>query len=281
MPGTIKQNQIAAMAKQMPMALGQQINQAQASQTTALQQSIAQAAQVPVGGTQAAGQVAGAQQAQQAGQVQSAAQDQLNAKTQKAGQDVLAQGAQDAQQRLQRKALQAQEENKQAQATLSNLSSDLKQRLFDSNLSFQKDELGRTLFNDRQLLDYKLSQGLSDEGLANYEQQVREVSTKKMQMLQAAQAKIKQELGNAFQAGQQELDQDQQRFLLEKEQAIAKKIKKEAAAQANKGSMFSAAGTVVGAVVGSYVGPAGTAAGAAAGASIGGAVGNVAASQTK
>lgn len=275
MAGLLRKEQIAQMSGQMPGALGAQVGQAQAQQATGLQQSIAQAAAIPVGGTQAAGQALGAQQAQGAGQIQVAATQQNNTTQAQAGQQVLEQNQVENQQRLQRKALEAQKQNRTATETLGNLSSELKGKLFDSNMNFQKDELGRTVYNDQQLLDYKLSQGVSDEQLAGYEQQVRQTSQRKMQLLQTIQAKLKAELANSFQQGQQALDQDQQRFLIEKQRQVNEKIKKEKAKQANRAAAFAAAGTIVGAAAGSFGGPAG----ASVGASAGGAVGSLAAAQ--
>lgn len=276
MTGLLRQNQIAKIAGQMPGAVGAQVGQAGAQQTTNLQQSIAAAGQVP---TQAAGQAMGAQQAQAAGQVQAAGQQQIDESALQAGKATLQQSEQEAQQRLQRKALEAQKENRVATEALGNLSSELKGQLFDSNLQFQKDEMGRTLYNDQQLLDYKLAQGLSDEQLFGYEQQVRQTSQRKLNLLKTASSKLRQELEQSFQSGQQELDQEQQRYLIERKRQIEEKIRKEKAKQKNRAAAFAAAGTIVGAVAGALIaGPGGYAAGASAGASLGSAAGNLAAS---
>lgn len=271
---TLKQNQLAKL--QMP---GQQASQAAATQgvsnqTTSLQNSIAQMGQTPV--TQPVAQQAGAAQATGAGQIANAqvaadAQNQL----QTAG-NVMAQGAEEASQRMQRKSLQAQEEHRSATDRLGALNSQLKTKLFDSQMNFNRDELGRTVFNEQQLLDYKLAQGMADEDLLNYEQTARQMTDRKLQMLKTAQAKIMSELNQEFSSGQQELDQAHKKALVEQKRAIEEKIRKEQAKAKNRGAMFSAAGTVIGAVAGGMVaGPAG----ATVGASAGGAIGGLAASQ--
>lgn len=269
---TLKQNALAKL--QMP---GQQATKAaqtqgQAAQTTSLQNVVAQMGQTPAA---PAAQQLGAQSAAGAGQLANAATA-ANAENQlQTAQTVMKQGADESSQRLQRKSLEAQKENRLATDRLANLSGELKSKLFDSQLSFNKDELGRTVFNEQQLLDYKLAQGIQDEDLLNYEQIARQLTDRKMQLLKTAQAKILAELNQDFSSGQQELDQAHKKALVEQKRAVEEKIRKEQAKAKNRAAMFSAAGTVVGAVAGAFAGPAG----AAAGASLGGAAGSVLASQ--
>jgi hypothetical protein len=278
LPTNPNQKALSKLAGQMPIMSQQALQQKAAQSTIALQQAVAQTpAQAPV--AQAA-QALGAQQTQALGQAQVQTQQAAQQGLAQAGQQVLQGQVSDAENGLKRKALETSKKNREALEGVNSLSSQLKNKLFDSQLTFQKDEANRTLFNEQQLMDYKLSQGLADEDLANYEQSVSNLTQRKLRLLQVAQEKIKMEINQQFQSGQQSLDQDQQEFLMRKKQEIEAKIAREKARAKNRAAMFSAVGTVVGAAAGAVIaGPGGYAAGASVGASLGGAAGNLAASQ--
>ena len=240
-----------------------------------------------------------AAQAAPAGAPQAA--QQLGAQTQQARQQTLAQGAQqnmETQQKL--GSLEANQQQMQNQQDLFNrqqglqkkqrglenqlasLNEEAKKKIFDDNMKFEKDELGRTTFNDRQLLDYAILNAKSDEDLANFEQQMNFESEKRMNTLRAAQAKIKQSLEQGYDDYNQTLDAAQKMKLVQAQQALEQKMKEESNKAANRASMFGAAGTIGGAVAGAAIGSAvpgvGTAAGAMVGSSIGSGLGSIAGS---
>lgn len=163
---------------------------------------------------------------------------------------------------------------RRAEARLFNLDQRVKNELLDNQLTFRKDELGRTLFNERQLADYALANAKSEEELQNYAQLVQQISSKKMQILSAAHAKIQQELKQAYTKEATEENAKLKRELAVAEYNMRRKMEKEQADARNRAGMLGAAGSIVGAVAGGVIGTVlvpglGTGAGAVAGASIG------------
>jgi hypothetical protein len=172
------------------------------------------------------------------------------------------------------------------QRKLEGISSQLKNELFDKQMSFSKDELGRTQWNERQLADWKLATAKNDEEFRDYQQHVEQLSQKKMMLLKAAQAKIAQEQKQLWESGEQEKNQAQSQRLAQAKVDADNKLRKQEAKAKNRAAMYRGIGQVVGAVAGAVIGipggPAGIAAGASAGASVGGALGGMAAaSDTK
>lgn len=164
-----------------------------------------------------------------------------------------------------------------AENSLAALSMTTKQQMFDATMQFEQDELGRTIFNERQLLDYAISKAKDVEDLQNYEQTVGQMSERRMRLLQAAQAKIQQELQQAYQMEENELTQEHKLGLARAKAALEAKMQQEKADAANRAAMFNGIFTIAGGVAGAIIaGPGGYAGGAAAGASIGGGLGTLA-----
>lgn len=278
-------NQLKQMSQQAP-GQNQQVVQ---GMDQAREAQLRQAAQTaPVTGAQALG-AATQQQRQQ--NVAQGAQANLQQQQQLGAMEANQQQAQN-QQNLFNRQQGLQKKQRDLEGQLSKLGEEAKQKIWDQNLKFEKDELGRTSFNDRQLLDYAIMNAKSDEDLANFEQQMNFESEKRMETLRAAQAKIKQSLQQGFDDYNQTLDAEQKMKLVQAQQALDRKMKEEANKAANRAAMFGAAGTIAGAVggavlggtLGAAAGPAGAAMGASmgasAGASIGGGVGTAAAGAT-
>lgn len=160
---------------------------------------------------------------------------------------------------------------RKAEDTLTKLGMTTKQDLFDSSLRFEQDELGRTVFNERQLLDYAVTHAKDVEAMQNYEQTISQMSERRMRLMQVAQQKIEQELKNAYSAEQSALNQEAKLALSRAAAAAKEKRAKESANAQNRASMWSALGGVAGAAVGAVIaGPAGATLGYTAGSGIGG-----------
>ncbi len=276
-PTTTRSQQLQTLSKQMPGQLAQQAQQQQGAREAGLQQAVQQATQGAGQATAGQLQATGAAQAQQRGAIalQTA---QLGAQRQ--GQ-IGALGLQEQymadQQELSNKHLALQQENQQLQNQLANKNVQLKQELFDKQMQFQKDSLGRTMFNERQLLDWQVSKAQSHEDLLNYEQQATQTSKRRQQMLQQSYLQVTNALKNANEQWQNTLNQQQKEQLTQAKNALEMKIKQEAAAQKNRAGMFGAIGTLIGAGGGAILGGTG---GAMAGAGIGGGLGQIAAGTT-
>lgn len=129
---------------------------------------------------------------------------------------------------------------RKAEDTLTKLGMSTKQQLFDASLQFEQDELGRTVFNERQLMDYAVTHAKDIEQLQDYEQAISQMSERRMRLLQVAQQTIEMEMKQAFQMEQSALNQEHKLALAKAEQAIKEKIAKEKADAANRAGLWGA-----------------------------------------
>lgn len=280
MAQSTRSQQLSSFAGQMPVANQRVADSLQANRIQSMQQAVAQATAVP---DRSQIQQAGAQQAQQAGQIQTGEAQANQHGAAQIAQAELAQKAAEQQEQLANRQLSLQKKQQAAVQQLASLDANIKDELWDKQMSFEQDELGRQMFNERQLMDYKMGQAKSEEDWLSFEQDMREASDRRLEMLKTAYGQVHQALSQASQANAQELDQAQRARLVQAKRAIEAKIQKEKARRSNRAAAFQAGGTIVGAVVGgaigSMAGGVGAVPGAMIGASIGGALGSVAASQ--
>lgn len=221
--------------------------------------------QVAQMGTQLAGQKAGANLA--------AAQSTLQ-QQQQIGQVGLQAQQQQAQAQIGEKKLGLQKKQRELENSLESMGEEVKNKLFSQNLAFQKDELGRTAWNERQLADWKVRQAKDIQDLQNYQQQVRQISARKQQLLKTAHAKIVQELQNISANSTLNADMQTKERLMRAKVAMEEKIADEKRAAANRAGMAGAMGTVIGVGAGAATGSPQA---AAVGGVIGGGLGTAAA----
>lgn len=158
---------------------------------------------------------------------------------------------------------------------LAALGADVKEKVFDSRLQFQKDEMGRKFSNERQLADYAIMSSKTEQELQNKLLTQKLMQQRSLQLMEAAQNKVNEALRQSYGDKGRELTQQSQEYIATVKAAAERSMARKKARGAAMGAIISGAFTIGGAIIGSFVGPAGT----AAGATIGGAVGNVAASQ--
>jgi hypothetical protein len=167
-----------------------------------------------------------------------------------------------------------------AEQALASLGATTKQQLFDATIQFEQDELGRTLFNERQLLDYAATHAKSVEDLYDYEQTITQMSERKLRLMEAAQKRLELELTQAYEAEQSALNQEAKLALARLTKDMKEKIAKEKADAANRSAIWTGVGTLVGAGIGAVLavptGGMSVAAGASLGASIGSSLGGAA-----
>lgn len=257
----------------MPIANQRLLQQQKATQAMQLQQ--AAQARPATAAIAPAAQAVGAQVAQNVGQQMVEAAKQT---TQQAGQL----GAQANQQQEQQVAGQVaalkqgvEKERLSNVQRLAALSEQAKQEVFDSRMRFDRDEMGRTHLNERQLADYLRLNAGSEEKLRDYQQKSELMHSRKMEMLAAVNRKLEQQMQFEAAKSEQARDQQLEKQLVEQKRAIERKMQREQAVAANNAAMWQTGGTVIGAVAGAPLGPAGVVAGAA----IGGAVGSIIGSQ--
>lgn len=161
---------------------------------------------------------------------------------------------------------------------LAKINEDAKQELYDKQMQFERDEAGRTLFNERQLADYAKSSALSDEQLKDYAQQTDQLSKRKLEAMEHAAKLVDSDLSQKYSVAKQKGDQQMILQINQMRRDMEEKIRSEKAKAANRSAAFTAGGTIIGGVAGAFVGGP---AGASMGASAGGALGGAAASQTE
>ena len=235
--------QLSTMSQAVPGQNAMVANQMQAARTMQMQQAISQATQTK---GQAPAQALGTQQAQQAGQIATQQQASNIGQSQRIGQAFIADRQREIQNNLRQKSFANTKRLFDEEQRLEQLDANLKRDLLDDTLKFQEDDLGRTLFNERQLLDYKIATAKDDNALLDYEQQVTQESRRRMAMLEVSYAKVRQALQQEFEKGEQDLDQAQRQRLIEAKNALEKKMQAEKNKARNRASMFSAGGAIAG-----------------------------------
>ena len=267
------------LAAAIPMANQQIASGMQQARETQLQQSIGQMTPEQAA-TPRLAQSMGAQQAAQASAIQLGAQQKTQQSAVVAGQQAIVQDKIQKQQELFTRSQALSQKNRYLENELARISQSAKDKLLDQQLSFKRDELGRTIWNERQLADYKIATAKDEEDFRNYQQEASNLSERRMKMLQMAQRKLEQVLEQGYISTNQKLDQASRLKIVETVAALKRKQARESARQSSNMGMWAGAGTIVGAVAGAMIaGPGGYAAGAAVGAQIGQGVGTAAGAQ--
>lgn len=157
---------------------------------------------------------------------------------------------------LRERVMQIEQEGMNLKSQLELFSQELSDKLILQQSQFDRDEIGRVFFNERQLADYTILQAKSQEDFATWAQNMQLLHSRRMQMLQAAHAKIVQTLEQEYQRGQQASNQDAQRALALTKAAIEKKIRDEQAKAQETAALWESGGALAGAAVAAWINPA-------------------------
>lgn len=281
-PQTPRMTALQTLQNQLPVASQKVAQGIQAARDIQLQQAVAKAP-TPAAITPVAQQTAAAATAQ-AGQQQVEAAKQM---VQQAGQfGELKAGEQ--QMAAQQQIAQAEQVARQQEMTnverLGRLDMAAKKELYDSEIQFKKDEAGRTLFNERQLIDYAARNARSEEEYRNYAQRAEILNKRKLQAMETAYRIIEEDLRQQFALAEQRKDQAAKERIAQIRRDIQARVAREKNRAANRAAMWQAGGMIVGAAAGVAAAPftAGTinpVTGAMIGAQMGGAVGGLVGSQ--
>lgn len=150
------------------------------------------------------------------------------------------------------------------------LNEGLKKQLYDNNMQFQKDELGRTEFNEAQLADYARLKATSDEQLKDYQQSATQASQRRMQMVTKAHDLVMEDLQNKYAQAKQSGDQAAMREVKQQQIDNDNAMQREKNRDAASAAVWSAGGTLIGGAAGAMGGPAGAKAGAGLGSAVAG-----------
>jgi uncharacterized protein YcfJ len=117
----------------------------------------------------------------------------------------------------------------------------------------------------------------SEEDWRNYEQQVDQITRRRLSLMEVAHKRILQKLEQDYKSGKQKLDTEQSKRLRAAADALQKRINKEKENAAKRKAYHTTMGTIAGTVIGAVVtggNPAGAAAGATVGSAVGGYIGS-------
>jgi len=163
---------------------------------------------------------------------------------------------------------------------LERIGRDVKEKLFDSRLRFQRDEAGRKFSNERQLADFTLMTAQNKQEFDMKMLKMRQEYKKEEVMTGMLRQKITEAIERGWLTQEQKLDHDMLRELKEIDAELKRREQKAKAKAANGMMIAQGLGTVAGAAIGAAVtapaGGIGMGAGAAMGASIGGGLGSAA-----
>lgn len=257
---TNRAKKLEKLAMSLPQG-NQQIAQGQqAARQIQLQEQIKQAPQAM---GPAAAQQMGAQQAQQAGAIQLGAQQKGQQQAQLMGQMGLEQKAREQRQAGHEQQLSLNEQQMDFANKINKLDTKLKNQLLDEQLVFQKDQANQGYLNERQLLDYAMTKARSREDFLNYQQQVEQVSSREIQMMEAAAKKLGQAIEQGYISKKRGLDNELKKDLIQKKRAIERRIAERKRAAANRHAMIRSVTGIAGGIIGGIAGggPAGAMAG--------------------
>lgn len=256
------------LRNQLPVANQQFAQGLQAARDIQLQQAVAKA---PVGAAIAptAQQTAGAAVAQTGQQQVERAQQSVSQEGQ-VGQAQLQEQQLGAQQQISQQERAARQQQIDSAERLGRLDMAAKKEVYDNQMKFEKDEAGRTLFNERQLADYLAKNAQSEEELKNYVQQAEQLNRRKLQVMETAYNIIMEDLRQKAELAEQAGDQQAKLQIAKAKDAATKQMQKKQAEAANRSTMFGSIGTVVGTVAGAVIGGP---TGAMIGGQMGGAIG--------
>lgn len=158
---------------------------------------------------------------------------------------------------------------------LNRIGGDVKQKIFDSRLQFERDDMGRKFSNDRQLADYIAATATDQQEFSDRARQMQQAQERKIQMMKIAQAEVIRELDQSQKMSEGKLNFEHQKELQSIRDDLEAKIRREESEAKNKAAMWQAGGTIAGGALGAMGGPAGAAVGASVGGGVGTAVGGL------
>jgi len=244
-------------------------NQRMAQGRAAAQAYKLQRAQLPRGPA-ATAEIAGAA-AREAGERQLEEAAQRRQREAQVGELALQETGRQAEQRQFERGIELRRENLRLNSEIAKLGRDAREELFESRNKLYRDRMGRTYLNERQLADVKIAEAVGEEKFRDWAQEAEQQHSRRLQILQAAHAKISQTMEQGYLRRKGDLDQQAKLELAERKRQIEEKMAREKADMQQKAAMWEAGGTVIGAAAGTLI-PIpglGTAAGAAAGATAG------------
>ena len=123
---------------------------------------------------------------------------------------------------------------------LANVNQEAKQQLYDAQMQFQKDQQGRTIFNQAQLADYAVTTAQNQQQYQNYVQTANDLTQKNLQAMQQAYNITSEQLNNQYQTAKQQGDQAAMTQIAQQNNAAQQAMTAAKNAAANTQAMWSA-----------------------------------------
>lgn len=271
MADTSRMTALQNLSNQLPVANSQLAAGQEAARKMKLQQAVAAA---PVtGGIQPTAQQAGTATAAEAGTQAVQNAQKTVAQQGQIGQLGLAEQARQGRAEIGSAQLGAGQEKMDQVQQFANLDQSLKQKLYDDTMKFQKDELGRTVFNENQLADYYRTKVQNQEEFKNLAQKAQQASKRSLLMIQKAYELEQEDLKNQYEAAKQAGDQATMKQIKQSQFDNDQAMQRQKNRDANNAAVWTAGGTIAGGAVGAMAGQ--SAQGANVGAGVGGALGGL------
>jgi hypothetical protein len=273
MDDTNKMTALQSLANSLPVANSRLAAGQKAARDMQLQQAVAGAP--PAAPIAPTAQTGGAAAATNAGQSMIANAKQGVAEQGQVAQLGATERAQTGQAEVASQSMGAKQAQMDQATEFANLNEGLKKQLYDNTMQFQKDELGRTKFNEMQMADYYKVTAQNQEQFKNYSQQIQQATDRNIQMMEKAHQLVMEDFQSKY-AAAKEAGDDRTMAAIQKAKFDADQaIQKEKNRAASRAAAWSTGGAVVGGVVGAVYGggPVGAAAGAGVGSAVGGGIG--------
>ena len=147
---------------------------------------------------------------------------------------------------------------------------DIQAKLFDSRMTFNRDEMGRKFTNTRQLADYAKANAQTELQFNGRMQMMKQASQRKIQLMETVHATLVRELKQTARSQEAEKDFTHQKQMAKDIRDLEEKIRRAKADAANEASMWGEVGGLIGGTVGAiYGGPQGAMVGYQAGKGVG------------
>lgn len=253
---TARTKALKSLATSMPVANQRVAQGLQQSRLMGLQSAVA-AAPAPGSGQPGTSireiQQAGAVQAASAGDIANKAAAQTVKQVAQVGELGVAEASRAGSEAVGQASIDAQQSATADGAQLAALGRDVKQQLFDSRIQFERDEAGRKLLNESQMIDHAIWSAKSEAEFKSKMQQASLMHEKRMTLLEVAHKRIVAELEYASKSKTQELDQAMKERLVRAKANLELEMERQKAEAANKQAMWSAGGAVLGTTVGAVL----------------------------
>ncbi len=231
-----------SVASAQPVANQRRAQQKRATRDFQLQQAVGKA--IPGQATTSTAQAMGGELAKQAGDVQVDSAKETVQSGAQLGQADLQDRSNELANRVTGLKQGLQSRNLDQEQAIFEKAQQLENEAFSNRMQFRKDELGRLEANDRQLADYAVASGLSDEKLRDYAQTAQLAYQRDIQLMEQASKVLQANIEFESKKAEQDKDQDLLSHLAELKQANDKKIARQKAEAEKNAQIWSTVITI-------------------------------------